>query len=100
MAYVLIRSREASQMICLEEITRGIKIKGLFPQKTDTIIHVIPCGQDSVTVIYKDGTGTLQEEVLNRSHKNNLEIAADREQWQFDGNGRFLSGIFNYNQFS
>ncbi len=100
MTYVLIQSREASQMIRLEEITSGIKIKDFFPNKTVTIVHVIPHGADSLAVYYEDKNGNPQKEALFRTHKANLKIVTDQEQWQFDGNGRFLSGIFNQNQFS
>jgi hypothetical protein len=44
----------------LEELASGVLVKGLLPNKPVKLLHVIPRESDSMILIFKDGSGTLQ----------------------------------------
>lgn len=74
-------------MACLEELQRGVLVKGLLPGNLVTIIDVKHHGSACVEVTYKDASGHLASELLYRDREPGLEIAADGLPWSFDADG-------------
>ncbi|MEG4031545.1 MULTISPECIES: helicase-related protein [unclassified Microcoleus] len=76
-------------MAKLEELSKGVKLKGILPNTTVTVVDVSKCGNDAVTVVYRnDDNGRLEDQVIYRSDEQNLEIVRQQKYaWRFDADG-------------
>lgn len=75
-------------MAKLEELSKGVKLKGILPNTTVTVVDVSKCGNDAVTVVYRnDGNGRLEDQVIYRSDEQNLEIVDQKYSWRFNADG-------------
>ena len=75
-------------MAKLEELSKGVKLKGILPNTTVTVEVVSKCGDDAVTLIYRtDDSGLVGDRVLDRSDEQNLEIVRQKYSWRFDADG-------------
>ncbi|MGB8686049.1 MAG: helicase-related protein, partial [Microcoleus sp.] len=75
-------------MAKLEELSKGVKLKGILPNTTVTVVDVSKCGNDAVTVVYRnDGNGRLEDQVIYRSDEQNLEIVDQKYAWRFNADG-------------
>lgn len=74
-------------MLRLEEIRRDAIIHGLVMKESVKIMTVVPIGPDAVQVIYRDGSGELQEQTLFRSHESSLSLAESGLPWSFEASG-------------
>jgi superfamily II DNA or RNA helicase len=75
-------------MAKLEELSEGLKLKGILPNTTVTIERVSMCGADAVTLIYRaDDSGHLGDRVLYRSDEAQLELITQKYSWRFDADG-------------
>jgi len=75
-------------MAKLEELSKGVKLKGILPNTTVTVESVSKCGADAVTVIYRDdNSNRLGDQVIDRSDEQNLEIVRLTYSWRFDADG-------------
>ena len=75
-------------MAKLEELSEGLKLKGILPNTTVTVERVSMCGADAVTLIYRaDDSGRLGDRVLYRSDEAQLELIIQKYSWRFDADG-------------
>jgi len=75
-------------MAKLEELSEGVKLKGILPNTTVTVERVSRCGADAVTLIYRaDDSGHLGQRVLYRSDEAQLELITQKYSWRFDADG-------------
>ena len=75
-------------MAKLEELSKGIKLKGILPNTTVTVVDVSKCGADAVTLTYRaDDSGHLGDRVLYRSDEAQLELITQKYPWRFDADG-------------
>ncbi|MBD1882999.1 helicase-related protein [Microcoleus vaginatus] len=75
-------------MAKLEELSEGVKLKGILPNTTVTVERVSRCGADAVTLIYRaDDSGHLGDRVLYRSDEAQLELITQKYPWRFDADG-------------
>jgi len=75
-------------MAKLEELSEGVKLKGILPNTTVTVERVSRCGADAVTLIYRaDDSGNLGDRVLYRSDEAQLELIIQKYSWRFDADG-------------
>jgi len=80
-------------MARLEDITKGLKLTGpLFPTPI-TIVTAEWSGEDCLSLVYRDAQGQLHEQLIYRHQEESLQIAADRLDWRFDGDGHLLKLI-------
>lgn len=74
-------------MARLEELTRGVSIKGILPTGVVTVVDVAWYGTEAVELTYKDAAGRLGHELLYRDREATIEVAAESHPWGFDGDG-------------
>ncbi|OCR02747.1 RNA helicase [Oscillatoriales cyanobacterium USR001] len=75
-------------MAKLEELSKGVKLKGILPNTIVTVEVVSKCGDDAVTLIYRtDDSGLVGDRVLDRSDEQNLEIVDLKYSWRFNADG-------------
>ena len=75
-------------MAKLEQLRKGVKLKGILPNTTVTVVDVSKCGNDAVTVVYRnDDNGRLEDQVIYRSDEQNLEIVDQKYSWRFNADG-------------
>ena len=75
-------------MAKLDELSEGVKLKGILPNTTVTVERVSRCGADAVTLIYRaDDSGHLGDRVLYRSDEAQLELITQKYPWRFDADG-------------
>ena len=81
----------------LEDIKVDAQIRGLQGNEIVTVIQVVPVGDASLTVFYKDSQGKLAEQMLFRSDEPRLELAEAGRAWAFDAPGAdFKLGLEAY----
>lgn len=51
-------------MARLEDLKRGVKVKGILPSSIVTLVDVEKYGSDAVSVIYRDDSGGTGSRVL------------------------------------
>ena len=73
-------------MTRLEDLIRGIQVKGLLPNSTVTLVDVEQYG-DTASVTYKDDSGGTGNSLLFRSNESSLEIVHQRSRWRFEADG-------------
>src|SRR5256884_3200650 len=74
-------------MALLEELTPGVKVKGLLPGAIVTIISVQRHGSIGIELVYKDTSGHLGSKLLYSESMPRLEVATAGLPWSFDANG-------------
>lgn len=75
-------------MAKLEELSKGVKLKGILPNTIVTVVDVSRYGADAVTLIYQaDDSGHLGEHLLDRSDEAQLELITQKYSWRFDADG-------------
>ena len=84
-------------MIKLENIKIDAQILGIQGDEIVRIVQIVPVGDSSVTVYYKDSQGTVSEQMLFRSDESRLVLAKAGRPWSFDSNGKeFKLGLEAY----
>jgi SNF2 family DNA or RNA helicase len=77
-------------MASLEELTRGVMIKGILPNQNITVIDAKWYEGDVIELTYKDADGQPYTELLLRDRESTLEIVQEGRPWSFDGDGALL----------
>ena len=84
-------------MLKLEDIQKDAQVRGLKPDEVVRVVAVVPVGTDALTVYYKDGQGTVHEQMLFRDNEPNLSLAQAGRAWAFDAPGAdFKLGLEAY----
>ncbi len=81
-------------MIKLEQITKGTFLRGVSPNQVVETIEVTRNGPDVITIIYRDNSGRLGDELIYRSRESELEIVKLGRPWSFDGCGDSFKLVF------
>ncbi|BDA76273.1 type III restriction enzyme, res subunit (plasmid) [Calothrix sp. PCC 7716] len=74
-------------MAKLEELIRGVKVKGILPNGLVLLVDVKWFGSDAVKVIYEDASEHVGSCLLYRSDEPRLEIVRQASRWRFDADG-------------
>ena len=77
-------------MVRLEDLTRGMTVKGILPDHTVTIVDLKWHGSTVVEATYKDADGRLGNELLYRDRELSLEIVTSGTSFSFDGDGNLF----------
>ena len=82
-------------MTRLEDLKKGMRIRGLVPYQIVTLIAVEGSGSKgsafyTVTVFYKRNDDNIEERPLYREDEADLEIVQDERLWAFDADGKLL----------
>jgi len=74
-------------MVRLEDLKRGVKVKGILPNSIVTLVDVEKFGSDAVSVIYRNDSGGTGSRVLFSFDEPSLEIISKKSIWTFDTDG-------------
>jgi len=82
-------------MVKLEDLKRGMRVRGLVHNQIVTLIHVDDLGlkkNDSytVTVVYERNDGNIKRRPLYREDEADLESVQDECSWTFDADGKLF----------
>jgi len=77
-------------MTKLEQLKRGIQIRGVVPQQIVTLIDVEWSGSNAITVVYRRSDGKVGDTLLYRENEADLEIIHAERLWAFDVDGALL----------
>jgi len=69
----------------LEELKRGVTVKGILPDGFITVVDVSWIGSVAIELTYKDSKGKLANELIYRDREGDLEILESGTPWSFDG---------------
>ena len=75
-------------MLKLEDIKVGAQINGLAPNELATIVAVTPVGADALSVVYKEHSGNIREQLLFRDSEERLTLAERGLAWSFEAPSR------------
>ena len=74
-------------MLKLADINRDADVRGIKPAEVMRVPATDPAGDNALTVYYKDGQGSLGEQMLFRSDEEHLTLAEEGKAWAFDAPG-------------
>ncbi len=72
-------------MIELEQLKKGIIVKGILPNDSVTIIDDKWHGSNIKEITYKDSAGKLGSQLVYREDLTSIEVLSAGLQWSFDG---------------
>ena len=71
----------------LEEIQTDATIQGILPDANVTVVRVEWHGSDALTLVYRDPTGRVDDEILYRHDESRIELVETGRPWSFDSDG-------------
>ncbi|GEM82442.1 helicase-related protein [Meiothermus hypogaeus] len=71
----------------LEDLTPGTSVRGLLPNTAVTVVNVQWHGSEALTLVYRDASGKVADELLYRHDEARLEVVERGRPWSFDGDG-------------
>ncbi|RMH20847.1 MAG: DUF2075 domain-containing protein, partial [Acidobacteria bacterium] len=74
----------------LEDLKTGTRIRGIRGDAVVTVQGVRWFGDEAVEVIFEDGDGRLDRQLVYRHGEPALELVAAGRSWSFDGDGELL----------
>jgi hypothetical protein len=75
-------------MAKLEELFRGVKVKGILPNHIVSLVEIKWFGSDAIKVIYaEDSSERVDSCLLYRWDESRLEIVRQASRWRFDADG-------------
>lgn len=70
-------------MARLEDLKRGVSVKGILPDGFITVVDVTWIGSVAIELTYKDSAGKLANELVYRDRESDLEILESGKPWSF-----------------
>ena len=77
-------------MVQLEQLVRGLQVRGIIPQQVVTLIDVQWHGSNAVEVVFKRSSGQPGTQLLYRENEPDLEVIEAERLWAFDVDGTLL----------
>src|SRR5262245_51719075 len=77
-------------MVSLEQLRRGIQVRGIRSQQSVSLIDVEWHGASAVEVVFRLADGQLGSQLLYRENEAALEIVEAERLWAFDVDGAVL----------
>ena len=71
----------------LEDLQPGASVRGIFPDAAVSVVSVQWHGSDALTLVYRDPSGRVADEILYRHDEARLAIVGEGRPWSFDGDG-------------
>jgi hypothetical protein len=72
-------------MARLEELTLGAQIGGVLADQPVTVVHVDWHGTEALSLVYREATGRVADQLLYRSDEPRLEVQTTTRPFSFDG---------------
>ena len=74
----------------LEELQPNASVKGIRPDSAVTVVSTQWHGSDALTLVYRDASGRVADEILYRHDEPRLEALATGRPWSFDADGHLF----------
>jgi SNF2 family DNA or RNA helicase len=71
----------------LEDLTPGASVRGILPHAIVSVVSVQWHGSEALTLVFRDASGKVADELLYRHDEARLEIVEQGRPWSFDGDG-------------
>lgn len=71
----------------LEDLKPGASIRGILPDAAISVVSVQWHGSDALTLVCRDPSGRVADEILYRHDARRLERVQTGRPWSFDGDG-------------
>ncbi len=71
-------------MARLEDLKKGVRVRGVTPAGPVTVIDADWLGADTVTLTYEDSGGATEREILYRANEDDLELVDAGRPWSLD----------------
>jgi superfamily II DNA or RNA helicase len=71
----------------LEDLTPGVSVRGILPHSAVSVVSVQWHGSEALTLVYRDASGRVADELLFRHDEARLEVVEHGRPWSFDGDG-------------
>ena len=71
----------------LEDLTPGTSVRGILPHSAVTVVSVQWHGSEALTLVFRDGSGKVADELLYRHDEARLDVVEQGRPWSFDGDG-------------
>jgi SNF2 family DNA or RNA helicase len=70
-----------------EDLAAGMRVQGILPDVTVTIVSAQARGTTAIEIVYKDVAGTLGQQLVFRSQLGRLRVLPPERAWPLDGDG-------------
>ncbi len=77
-------------MVQLEQLSKGVTVRGILPHSLITVVDTKWFGSDALELIYKNASSQLGNELVYRSQEPELEIVTQEQPWSFSADGALL----------
>jgi superfamily II DNA or RNA helicase len=74
-------------MARLEDLRPGASVRGILPNETVAVVTCQWHGQDVLTLVFRDASGRVRDQLVYRDQEPTIEIAAAGRPWTFDADG-------------
>ena len=72
----------------LEELQPDAAVRGIVPDCAVSVVNVQWHGSDALTLVYRDASGRVADEILYRHDEPRLEIVESGRPWSFQYRNR------------
>lgn len=77
----------AVDQVRLEDLTKGVRVRGVLPGGPVTVVAADWHGSDALTLTYTDNSGKPDQQLLYRAHEPKLSPDSPRSAPSFTGDG-------------
>ena len=85
-------------MLRLEDLKRGIKVKGILSNELVTLIDIQWHGSSAVEVVFRNEAGKLDHEIIYRDREPALEILDAGKSWTYDSDPNLFKLVSEANR--
>ena len=82
----------------LEDIKNGASVRGIASAQPVQVVSVDWIGDQAISVVFRDHSGTVAESILYRDDEHRLEVEKTGRPWSFDADGALLRLVTEANR--
>ncbi|MAM94935.1 helicase-related protein [Parvibaculum sp.] len=82
----------------LEDIKNGASVRGITSAQPVQVVSVDWIGDQAISVVFRDHSGTVAESILYRDDEHRLEVEKSGRPWSFDADGALLRLVTEANR--
>ena len=82
----------------LEDIKNGASVRGIASAQPVQVVSVDWIGDQAISVVFRDHSGTVAESILYRDDEHRLEVEKSGRPWSFDADGALLRLVTEANR--
>lgn len=82
----------------LENIKNGASVRGIASAQPVQVVSVDWIGDQAISVVFRDHSGTVAESILYRDDEHRLEVEKTGRPWSFDADGALLRLVTEANR--